>query len=138
MTKTLATLIKVHQHELDAQRRVVAELEAVQARLVAALEQLQAEMAHEKDVSQHDAEAAQRWPDYIQYALRREAELKKQIAEFEKQIEQARALLQERFAELKKFELAKEASDAEVAASEARDERLEIDEIAGIRARKDI
>jgi flagellar biosynthesis chaperone FliJ len=134
MTKTLATLIKVHQHAVDEQRRVVAELEAVQAKLVHGLALLKAEMATEKLISETDREAAERWPNYIQYALKREQEFGKQISALEAQIAAARDVLQEKFADLKKYEIAKDNFDADVAAAAARDERIEMDEIAGMRA----
>jgi len=138
MTKTLATLIKVHQHAVDEQRRAVAQLEMLRDRMVEALAQLRGEMAAEKLVASTDEEAGQRWPDYIQYALKRESDFEKQIAGLEEQIAVAREELQNRFSELKKFELAKQSYDAEQAMLEARAEQAEMDEIAGLRdARQD-
>ena len=134
MTKTLATLIKLQQHEVDEQRRVVAELEGLQARLLEGLAMLQSEMMTEKLISETDHEAGERWPSYIQYALKREQEFKKQISALEDQILAARDVLQEKFADLKKYEIAKTHYDAEQAAEAARDERNEMDEIAGVRA----
>lgn len=130
MTKTLATLIKVNQHEVDAQRRVLAELETIRARLNAELDALQESVEHEKEVSRHDLEAAKKWPDYLNYALKREKDLRAQIADMQNQIDLARDELQRRFEQLKKFELAKEVADRAEAKEQARQEQIELDEIA--------
>jgi flagellar export protein FliJ len=133
MTKTLSTLIKVHQHAVDEQRRAVAKLEGLRERMIEALATLRAEMQAEKLVAATDYEAGARWPDYIQYALKKESDFEKQILVLERQIAEARDELQNRFSELKKYELAKQAYDAEQAAEQARQERNEMDEIAGQR-----
>lgn len=130
MSKTLPTLIKVNQYEVDAQRRVLAELETIRAKLDDALDALQESVAFEKEVARQDLEAAKRWPDYLNYAIRREKELRGQIAEMQNQIDAARDELQRRFEQLKKFELAYEAAQRAEAKEEARQEQIELDEIA--------
>lgn len=136
MTKTLSTLIKVHQHEVDDQRRVLAELETIRARLEVELDDLKASVEHEKEVSRKDHEAAQRWPAYLEWAMKREKEIMAQITEMQNQIDAARDELQRRFETLKKFELAKAASDLAEAKAEARQEQIELDEIASNQERR--
>lgn len=136
MTKTLATLIKVSQHEVDDQRRVLAELETIRARLEQELDDLKAAVEHEKEVSRRDAEAASRWPAYLDWAMKREKEINGQITEMQNQIDAARDELQRRFETLKKYELAKQAADMAEAREAARQEQIELDEIASNQERR--
>lgn len=136
MTKTLSTLIKVNQHEVDAQRRVLAELETIRARLEDELDALKAAVEHEKEVSRTDAEAGQRWPDYLRWSMDREKDILGQISEMQNQIDAARDELQRRFEQLKKFELAKQAADMVEAKEAARQEQIELDEIASNQERR--
>lgn len=126
----LPTLIKVHQHEVDEQRRALAALETIGARLAQQLDDLHAQVTHEKEVARHDHEAATRWPAFLSYALKHEQDLNAQIAEMQQQIDRARDELQRRFEQLKKFELAHEAALAAAAAAAARTEQQALDEIA--------
>lgn len=136
MTKTLATLIKVSQHEVDDQRRVLAELETIRARLEQELDDLKAAVEHEKEVSRRDAEAASRWPAYLDWAMKREKEIIGQITEMQNRIDAARDELQRRFETLKKYELAKQAADMAETREAARQEQIELDEIASNQERR--
>ena len=136
MADTLATLIKVNQHEVDAQRRVLAELQTIVERLEVERATLHARRETEKEISRTDAEAAQRWPDYLDFSMKKDKELVHQIAEANKMVDAARDELQRRFEALKKFELAKQAADTAEAREQARQEQIEFDEIASNQERR--
>ena len=137
MTKTLSTLVKVQQHEVDAQRRAVVELEENLQRMQEALASHLELMAREREAARQDIEAARALPVWLNEAIVHERRLRDQIRQFEAWIVEAREELQRRYEDLKKFEIALEAEQKRLAAERLRDEQIMLDEIAGQRAGRD-
>lgn len=136
MSKTLATLVKVHSHEVDQQRRAVVELEEGQQRMRDALASHLALIDQQKEAARVNDEAARALPVWLDHALAHEQALHQQIAQFEEWLVEARDELQSRYAELKKYEIAYEAERTREAAERLKAEQIVLDEIAGQRAER--
>ena len=130
MADDLATLIRLHKLELDEKRRVLAAIEARVSEAQAVRRALDAEMAAEKERAQATFEGGLTLGAYTKAALKRREQLDARIAQLLREAEAAREVVREAFAEVKRFELAKEARDAAEAAEAARRETLAFDETA--------
>lgn len=129
---TLKTLIRLNRFDVDEKRRSLQALLDHEAEIQQAIRNLEEELAAEQKVAA-DAEVQQAiGAVYGGYAVankeRKEAQLEK-LAELYPQIESARAALAEAFANLKKYEIARQNRQDEEAAEEARKEGLELDEL---------
>lgn len=109
MSRTLEALIKVHQHQVDEQRRVVTQLEEARLRTVQAIEDLKQDMEIQRNVARDDFDSARGLPAYLENAIGKDRSLNYQLDGLAGMIEAAREELQNRFADLKKYELANEA-----------------------------
>lgn len=133
MTQTLSTLIKLHQFEVDEQRRVLAQLEEAKVATLIRRATLEGEMAQQRDAAREDETAARQLPAYIKHALTQIEALDNQLINLDKMIETGREELQRRFEGLKKFELAKEADTDRRRHEALRDENSQLDEVASQR-----
>lgn len=133
MSKTLETLIKVHQHQVDEQRRVVTQLEEAKAVTQQAIEDQRVQMEVQRNAARHDMELARGLPDYLHKAINRERQWQKQIIDLNGMIELARYELQNRFADLKKYEIAQNTEQEALRAERLKQENLTLDEVAGQR-----
>jgi flagellar protein FliJ len=133
MSRTLEALIKVHQHQVDEQRRVVTQLEEARAFTQNQIDEQRIQMGIEREAARTDMDAARQLPEYLDMAIDREKNWTYHLQGLDGMIEAAREELQNRFADLKKFELANEAELEELRRTRLADENAQLDEIAGQR-----
>ena len=136
MSKTLEALIKVHQHQVDEQRRVVNQLEEAKARTLGHIEAQRQQVILEKEAARTDETAALQLPNYLDMTIDREKNWMFQLEGIEGMINAAREELQNRFADLKKFELANEAELEELRRTRLAEENAQLDETASVRAER--
>lgn len=105
--KALATLIRLHTHQLDEKRRALAEAERRLDNARAQRAALDEEMVAEKATAAQGGEGAYTYGAYLQAARRRREAIDAGIAVLEKAAGEARDAVAEAFAELKKYEITK-------------------------------
>jgi flagellar export protein FliJ len=130
--RTLKTLIRLNRFEVDEKRRDLQRLLDREAEIQAAIARLDRDLRAEQAVAAHPEAAAVGF-SYGAFAAatkeRKAVELDK-LAQLYPEIEKAREALAEAFGTLKKYEIADANRAAAQAAEEARQETLELDEIA--------
>ena len=131
MADKLAALIRLHTWRLDEQRRTLADALRELDRLRRQSHVLEGEIAAEQEVAgASPAEAGFAYARFARSAVERRAASRDAIAGAEGQVATHRETLQDRYRELRTFELAKEDRDRRAAAEAARREGLALDEIA--------
>jgi flagellar export protein FliJ len=103
---SLDTLIKVHRWQLDEQRRKVTEFENLADKLRAELQRLDNEEQFEQRVAGGSHEANYAYSGYVTTVIDRRAKLTRSVEETEQQIVEARAMLADAYAEVKRYEIA--------------------------------
>ena len=104
--KSIGTLIRLRQHEMDAARRALSELEVVSHEIEARRQALDEEFASESARAHGDAEASFVLGDYIAAVRMRRQALDWEKQALEPEIALAEARVRDAFRELKCFELA--------------------------------
>lgn len=104
--KSIRTLIRLRQHEMDAARRALSELEVVSNEIDARRQALDAEFSFESARAHGDAEASFVLGDYIAAVRMRRRQLDREKQALEPDIALAEAKVRDAFRELKRFELA--------------------------------
>lgn len=132
--KSLRTLLKLAQGELEALRRALAEqisrADLVRAR-AAAHEQA---IVRERDLASRDYESQRAYGGYIQLAMRGRQALESEAAAIDQEIERLRATIAEAHVEVRKFERLVELEEVRQKAAAERREAAELDEFATLRA----
>ncbi len=128
--KSLKTLIKVQTAKLDEKKRILVDLQTIQAQMEKDLARLQQELLHEQQVAQNDSFLAGAYPAYAKANEMRQDEVLLSMDRIKREIEWARMEVQAAHQEQKKFEKAKELRMAEIQAELDRKEDLFIDELA--------
>jgi len=128
--KPFQSQIRLHKWTVDEAQRRLGELMRLADRLRQDLADLEAEALSEQATAARSLEASLTYGAYAGRVVERREKLNRSIAEVDGQVEQARDVLKEAFAELKKFELA--ATAAEERARKKRDQREQtaLDEVA--------
>ena len=103
---SLDTLIKLYRWQLDEQRRRVAEFERLADKLRAQLKRLDEEEASEQQVATDSHDASYAYGGYARSLIDRRAKLTKSVRETEQRIVEARAVLTDAYAEVKRYEIA--------------------------------
>src|SRR3546814_668402 len=129
--KSFASLIRLHQWQLDEKRRALAELQTLADRLEGEIQRLDAEIAAEREVAERDPGSSPGFGLYVKSALNRRERLKQSVRQVETQIAAAREEIAEAFQDLKKFELAQEDRDRRAALRRRRIETIALDEKIG-------
>lgn len=110
MTRHLTSLIRVQRWRVDAERRAVADRQAMVDDLRLRLSALDHQLCQERQIADADATTAgQAYPAFAQAALQHRRELLAALAKAEQALEQARAVLTEAYREQRALELADEA-----------------------------
>lgn len=129
--KSLATLIKLQKSLVDEQRRMLADLQNIFDRIEAEIAALQAAQRAEEEQARHaPSEMNVTLPHFIAKTKARLAQLTQAREDALVAIEQARDRLGELFETQKRYEIIRDHREAEAEAERARQERLELDEIA--------
>lgn len=138
MADKLPALIRLHTWRLDEQRRTLAEALRELDRLRQQSRVLECEIADEQEAaSASPAEAGFAYARFARSAVERRAAGRDAIAGAEGQVATHRETLQNRYRELRTFELAKEDRDRRTAAEAGRREGLALDEIALLTRRRE-
>ncbi|MGE0755125.1 MAG: hypothetical protein AB7L92_08210 [Alphaproteobacteria bacterium] len=104
--KSLKTLIKIHQHELDELRRIMVTLEGERNKLEAAVARLQQELLEEAEKAQKSPELARYYGDFARRIRQRQQQLREESRKIQKKIEDLREKISAAFSEVKKYEIA--------------------------------
>jgi len=127
--KALATLIRLHNHQLDDKRRALAEAERRLGNAKAQRAALDEEMVSEKATAAEGGEGAYTYGAYLQAAKRRREAIDAGIAVLQQQADAARDAVAEAFAELKKYEITKASRDRRAQEEANRVEQNLLDEM---------
>lgn len=136
--KSIKTLLRVKQREMDALKRQQGVLEAQREEVVTIMKGLENQLASEKKAAEAMPEMAHFFGDYSASIKKQQLMMHTHLRQVDHQLDQLSIQLRERFSEMKKFELAlanwQKRKDAKAAAIA----QQEMDEI-GIRGyvRKD-
>lgn len=130
MARDFKTLIKINDWQVDERRRMLADQLRQQAALQDRLAALEQEMAQEQEYANAmPTEAGLTYAAYAEVAIDRRDNLKKAIIIQAQGVEAARERLREAYLELKKYEVAEERREAELAAERTKVDQAELDEI---------
>jgi flagellar export protein FliJ len=131
MTRHLTSLIRIQRWRVDAERRAVADRQAMVEDLQLRLCALDHQLAHERRIAGVDAETAgAAYPAFAQAALHHRRELAAGLGEAQQALEQARAILTEAYRQQRALELADEARRRRHRAEAQRREQADLDEVA--------
>jgi flagellar export protein FliJ len=132
--KSRETLIRLKKFQVDEKRRKVAQIETMIAEFERMATDLDREIQIEQDRTGIHDPAHYAYPTYAKAAIARRQNLRNSANELKVQLDDAKALLQEAFEELKKVELLDERDQMrERAESDAR-EQAELDSVGLMRA----
>lgn len=129
--KGLDSLIKLHKRTLDELRRSMAALERQKDQLQQAIHNLQLELEKEMALAKKQAEMSGFFGDFAKRIKNRQAEHQESIRKLDKQILKLNDEIAAAFAEVKKFEIAKENRKRRALEEQSRKETIMLDEIAG-------
>lgn len=130
MARDFKTLIKINDWKVDEKRRMLADQLRQQALLQERLTALEQEITQEQEYAQAmPTEAGLTYAAYAEVAIDRRENLKKAIILQSQGVEAARERLREAYLELKKYEIAEEHREAEVATELAKQDQAELDEM---------
>lgn len=134
--KSLRTLIKIHQHQLDALRRDMTSLQSQRAQLEAAIGRLQNDLQTEAEKVTREQELAGYFGAFAERTRQRQDDLRQEIERLEEKMDALREEIAEAFSEVKKYEIALEKAHERERAEQQRKETIEMDEVASQRARR--
>jgi len=130
MAKGLATLVRVNEWTVDEKRRALGVLLRELEKLETARRQLDRELADEQAAAASmPNEAGLLYGVYAEGVIIRRERLDAAIAAKQAEIEKAREALNEAYRELKKYEVIRDNRVREARAAEAREERIQLDEM---------
>ena len=127
--KSLPTLIRLRQQQLDEKRLVLTRLETEVASINSLMETLQVEVACESEAARGDAASAYGYGSYLANARARRTGLELRLAEVREMIIGAADDVADAFREMKRFELAQTFADQREAVVAARREQAILDDV---------
>ncbi len=127
--KSLLTLIRLKQEQLDQKRLALIRLETEAASINSLIETLDIEVACESEAARGDANSAYGYGNYLARTRARRTGLEARLAEVGDQIATAADEVAEAFREMKRFELAQSFADQRAAAESARREQTFLDDV---------
>lgn len=128
--KTLDTLIRLHKRKLDELRRNMVALENQKAQLQQAVVKLQQELEAEVKLAGKQPEMANFFGEFAKRIKNRQENLRQEIAALDVKINNLNKEIFEAFADLKKYEVAKENAKFRAREEANRKETIMLDEIA--------
>ena len=130
MAKDLQTLIRLNEWTVDERRRELGDVLISLESLENGLRRLREELVREHQAAQSSpAEAGLYYGNYAASVIQRRDHLNAGIVQMEAKVVEARERLDEAYRELKKFEVAQENRDFELAHEASRLEQIEMDEV---------
>lgn len=128
--KTLDTLIRLHKRNLDGLRREMVTLETQKSQLQQAIINLQKELDTEVALASKQPEMANFFGEFAKRIKTRQENLRQEIRNLDVKIAKLNNEIFEAFAELKKYEIARENAKLRAQEKEKHKETLMLDEIA--------
>lgn len=128
--KTLQRLIRFHRHTVDSHRRAVRDLEAHEAEIAGAIDALQEEIAAEQVLAAGSSEVLGAYGAFACAAIERRKLLEAECGAARDAVAEARDLLRDAYAELKRFEISLSEKVRAAERDRARREQAELDELA--------
>jgi flagellar export protein FliJ len=136
MVKDLKTLIRLNEWTVDERRRELGDVLGSLESLENGLRRLRDELLREQQAAQSSPEEAGFfYGNYAAAVIQRRHHLDAGIAQMEIKVSEARERLEEAYRDLKKYEVAQENRDLEMAKETARREQIEMDEL-GLQAHR--
>jgi len=136
--KSLPTLIRVANFDVDEQRRMLGQLLTGENRILEQIASLEQQFAEEKELARTNDEALFQFQAYLQHYTLQKANLHQQLDDMRQQIEDQREVLGEAFRVLKTYELAQRERERIEREEEARKEQDFLNEVGqNIYRRKD-
>ncbi len=130
--KSLRTLIRIEQNELHRLRKDLANEETKRGQLLKMMEELQASLKREIETAQELADMRGFFGDYSDAIKRKQKQLASNVVQVEQRIQELMIEIQNRFTDLKKYEIAYDRYVQEEARKAAKKEQQALDE-AGLR-----
>ena len=127
--KSLPTLIRLRQEQLDEKRLVLTRLEQEAATITSLIETLDIEVACETEKARGDANATYGYGNYLARTRARRSGLEERMTQVRDKITAAAEDVAEAFREMKRFELAQTFADQRAAAQSARREQAYLDDV---------
>lgn len=137
--KSMQTLLRVKQRELDALKRAQGVLEKHREEMYQVIDQLINRLQEELKAAERMPEMAHFFGDFSAHIKKRQEQIHVQIRKLEVELEKITTQIREIFSEMKKYELAIKAYEKREAEKVKRREQQFMDEV-GIRGyiRKDV
>ena len=130
-TKTLRTLVRLNEWEVDERRRRLGELMRLVESLEHQIEVLKQELAREQQAASASPEVAGfLFGSYVLTVIARRNWIEQSVAKAQEEVDAAREELREAFLQLKKFEQLKDKHEDGEQTMLDRLERLRLDEVA--------
>ncbi len=129
IVKSLLTLIRLKQEQLDEKRLVLTRLETEAATIKSMIETLDIEVACESESARGDANSAYGYGRYLASARARRSGLESRLVEVGEMTVVAADEVADAFREMKRFELAQSFADQRAAAEAARREQVIMDDV---------
>lgn len=127
--KSLLTLIRLKQQELDEKRLVVTRLESEAATIKSLIEKLDIEVVCESEAARGDASSSFGFGSYLSSARARRRGLEERLAQVGEKIAVAADEVADAFREMKRFELAQSLAEQREAAESNRREQAFLDDV---------
>ncbi len=125
----LSTLIRLHKHELDEKRQVLAKLYTAMAELEKRRRELDREFEKEKEAVRTNGDVNFTFTGYAAKVKQKQKDSDAQKEALEREIESAKDSMMDTFSELKKYEMTQAERDRLEAEERALKETKELDEI---------
>ncbi len=126
----LDSIIRLHKHELDEQQKQLAELNSLATKIEQDIQNLEKQKEKEIIAIQGDVLLTAALPSYLEKCKKQKDDLLLSLEFVEEKIDEMRNSIQEKFTELKKFELIDTKRKSEKEKALLKKENEELDEIA--------
>lgn len=127
--KSLKTLIRLQQRELDRLRKLIAALESRRDTMIQTIEQLQDSLIQELAAANELTEMKGFFGDFSESIKKRQHAIAAKVVEVEYQIQEQMVEVTNRYSDLKKYEIAYERYLEEERKKQAKREQAELDEV---------
>ena len=128
--KSVVTLLRVKQREMDVLKRQQMVLENQRAEVEARIKRLADQLMEEMKTAEAMPEMAHFFGDFSATIKQRQAQMRTQVIKIDTELERVAVQILERFSEMKKYEIALENWKKRKAEAEARRSQQYMDEIA--------
>lgn len=128
--KSIKTILRVKQREIDALKRHQATMEGHREQMHQALDKLADALVQELKTAEAMPEMAQFFGGFAAHIKKRQEDIHVQLRKLEIELNKLADQIRERFAEMKKYELALKAHQKREADKARAREQQEMDEIA--------